>query len=172
MPTRPPRPPHRSAPRGWNGEFYANFGHDEARSWYEAIRYNFFSAGYGTWYVRTLQLLAVEDRIWVNAPGYGYVGVGRVTSQPIRADAFKVDTPTGPRPALDVLTEGTYHRQYVNDVRAEYFVSIRWLQTVALGDGVSEPGMFRNRNTICRPRAATWAPTINRLKILFPAYDQ
>jgi hypothetical protein len=118
MPTRPPRPPHRPAPGGWNGEFYANFGHDAARSWYEARKYSFFSAGYGPWYVGTLYLLAVGDRIWVNAPGYGYVGVGRVMSGPITAAKFEVATTTGPRPALDMLTEGTYHREFVNDDRA------------------------------------------------------
>lgn len=172
MPARPPRQPPRPEQRTWNGEFYANFGHDAARSWYEAIRYNFFSAGYGPRFTQPLYRLTEGCRIWVKAPGYGYVGVGRITSGPIRADTFKVDTPSGPRPALEVLREGTYHRQYVNSDRAEYFVSVRWLQAVALGDAVREPGMFGNQNTICRPRAANWETTVSRLKILFPTYDQ
>lgn len=171
MPTRPPRPPHRPAPGGWNGEFYANFGHDAARSWYEARKYSFFSAGYGPWYVGTLYLLAVGDRIWVNAPGYGYVGVGRVMSGPITAAKFEVATPTGPRPALDMLTEGTYHREFVNDDRAEHFVNVRWLQTVPLNT-FREPGLFGNPNTICRPTSPRWNATVKRLKELFSDHDQ
>ena len=32
----------------WNGEIYASFGHGESRSWDEAVRFGFISAGGGT----------------------------------------------------------------------------------------------------------------------------
>jgi hypothetical protein len=60
----------------WNGEFYASFGQGESRSWNEARRYGFISAGGGAWYSNTLNLLNIGDRVWVKAPGYGFVGVG------------------------------------------------------------------------------------------------
>jgi len=57
----------------WNGEFYASYGADESRSWDDAVRYGFISAGGGAWYSRTLQLLNPGDRVWVKVPGSGFV---------------------------------------------------------------------------------------------------
>jgi hypothetical protein len=53
----------------WNGEFYACFGQGETRSWLEAVKYGFLSAGCGEWYSNTLELLNLDDRVWVKAPG-------------------------------------------------------------------------------------------------------
>lgn len=54
----------------WNGEFYASFGlGNDRRSWDEARRFGFISAGGGAWYSNTLNLLNVGDRIWVKSPG-------------------------------------------------------------------------------------------------------
>ena len=89
----------------WNGEFYASFGQGPHRSWNEARRYGFISAGGGSWYSNTLNLLNVGDRVWVKAPGYGFVGVGEVTARPQSAQEFVIETPEGERPALEVLTE-------------------------------------------------------------------
>ena len=66
----------------WIGEFYASYGLGEGRrSWEEARRYGFISAGGGSWYSNTLNLLNVGDRIWVKSPGHGFVGVGEVTGR-------------------------------------------------------------------------------------------
>jgi hypothetical protein len=66
------------SPESWNGEYYVSFG-GKGRSWEEAVKYGFLSAGGGTWFTNTLKLLKPGDRIWVKIPGDGYVGVGRVT---------------------------------------------------------------------------------------------
>jgi hypothetical protein len=55
----------------WNGKFYCSFGEDANRSWEDAVRYGFFSAGGGGWYSRTLQLLNPDNRVWVKIPGRG-----------------------------------------------------------------------------------------------------
>lgn len=52
----------------WNGEFYMSFG-TKGRSWDEAVKHGFVSAGGGSWYSNTLKLLKPGDRIWVKAPG-------------------------------------------------------------------------------------------------------
>ena len=44
----------------------------------------------GTWYSKPLKLLNVGDRIWVKAPGFGFVGVGRIKGP--RASASKLGT--------------------------------------------------------------------------------
>jgi len=59
----------------WNGEFYVSLGQGTDRNWEEARKYGFISAGGDRWYTRTLNQLKKDDRIWVNIPKTGYVGV-------------------------------------------------------------------------------------------------
>ena len=76
------------------------------------------------------------------------------------------------RPALEVLTKGTYHREFLDDPeRSEYFVPVEWLQTVHLAQAVQETGMFGNQNTVCRPTTPGWSDTVEKLKQAFPSFD-
>ncbi|HPK33739.1 MAG TPA: endonuclease NucS, partial [Ottowia sp.] len=59
----------------WNGEYYVSFGDASSRSWDDARQYGYISAGGGTWYSQTLKMLSPGDRVWVNIPKKGYVGV-------------------------------------------------------------------------------------------------
>ena len=156
----------------WNGEVYASFGHDEGRLWPEARQFGFISAGGGTWYSNSLNLLSVGDRIWVKAPGHGFVGVGRVKGKSIPASEFKLPTSSGDQPALDVL-KGNYHRSLQGDLdRSEYFVPVEWLQTVSIEEAVQEVGMFGNQNTVCKPKTPKWRFTVERLKQRSADYDK
>ena len=158
----------RSEREPWNGEFYACFGHDETRSWDEAVRYGFVSAGGGGWYSGTLNLLEKGSRVWVKAPNYGFVGVGLVTGRRQSALEFMIDD----KPALEILEEGHYHRAFTDDPdRMEYFVPIRWLDHVPIKKAVYEVGLFGNQNTVCRPRTAKWRSTVDRLKAAFPNHN-
>ena len=88
----------------WNGEFYVTFGEGSARSWEDARNLGFISGGGGLWYSRTLKLLNPSDRVWVNVPGQGFVGVGRVTGNAKPASKFTVQTPKGEQPVLEAAT--------------------------------------------------------------------
>jgi hypothetical protein len=117
----------------WNGEFYACFGHSETRDWAEGRKYGFICAGGGSWYSNTLNLLSPGDQVWVKAPGYGFVGVGEVIGPREPITAFQIDTDGDERPAVDVLAEGNYHREFIDDPeRMEYFVPVRWIHSVPL----------------------------------------
>lgn len=156
----------------WNGEYYCSFGEGGARSWTDAVKYGFVCAGGGEWYSKTLNLLSPGDRIWVKIPGSGFVGVGIVSGRAQPASSFKVNTPEGELPVLDVVTTRTYHREFVDDTElCEYFVSVEWLQTVSLNKAVQEIGMFGNQNTVCRPTTPKWRSTIDRLKERFPKHQ-
>jgi hypothetical protein len=164
-------PAHQSEP--WNGEFYASFGHGEGRSWTEAVKYGFISAGGGTWYTKTLQVLSPGDRVWVKAPGFGFVGVCRVTGPAQPALEFRIKTDHGQAPALDVLKDADYFRDEANDLeRCEYFVPVTWLQTVPVEQAVDEVGLFGNQNTVCQPTVPKWRYTIERLKKAFPNWEK
>jgi hypothetical protein len=157
----------------WNGEFYSSFGHEASRSWTDAVKYGFICGGGAPWYSRTLKLLSPGDRVWVKAPGSGFVGVGRVTGRVQPASTFKVPTPAGEVPVLDVAKGGSYHRDLVNDPeRCEYFVPVKWLQTVPLEKGVKEIGLFGNQNTVCKPTTLSWRSTVERLKKVFPDFNK
>ena len=73
------------------------------------------SAGGGTWYTKTLQQLKPGDRIWVNSPGHGYVGVGRVTGRAESVATFKVSTPEGQVPVLQVAKRTHHSAERLND---------------------------------------------------------
>lgn len=135
------------------------------------MQYGFFSAGGGTCYIRAVQRLTEGDRIWVNVPRAGYVGVGRVTGGALPATGFKVTTALGGVPVLAAATRGHYCQNYVLE-RCEYFVPVRWLETVSVEHAFAEKGLFGNRNTVCHPASPNWSSTIRRLKKRFPDYDK
>ena len=76
-------------PGSWNGEYYVSFGGD--RDWDEARKYGFISGGGGRYYSQTLYMLSPGDRVWVNVPATGYVGVGRVEQPVVPIEEFLVD---------------------------------------------------------------------------------
>ena len=152
----------------WNNEYYANFGDLSNRSWADARKYGFISAGGGSWFSRTLSLLEEGGRVWVNSPGVGYLGVGIVRGKPIAAAEFEVATPSGVRKYLEVGHVSDAMRQFATDPeRSEYFVPIEWVATVSETQAVREPGLFGNQNSAAKPKSPEWPATVDRLKAAF-----
>jgi hypothetical protein len=162
----------KTAKEPWNGEYYVSFGHDKDRNWDEAVKYGFVSAGGGSWYSNTLNLLRPEARIWVKAPTHGFVGVGKVKGPPEPATEFKVTLDGKKQLAIEVFKNGNYHRQYLGDAeKMEYFVPVQWADTVAIDKAFDEIGLFGNQNTVCAPKTPKWRHTIERLQKIFPNYN-
>ena len=158
----------RDSPEPWNGEYYVSFD----GPWEDARKYGFISGGGGHWYSRTLKLLSPGDRVWVNVPGKGYVGVGRVTEKRQRVTEFEVDADEDRRPVLDVLSNAEKYRQSANDPeKVRYFVRIQWLDTKPESEAVRELGFFGNQNTVCQPRTPKWKHTVDHLKTNFPKWQ-
>jgi hypothetical protein len=156
----------------WNGEFYVSFGDTTSRSWEDARKYGFISAGGGSWYSQTLKLLSPGDRVWVKIPKVGYVGVGIVKETVQPASDFMVATPEGERSALDVLQHANLYRQHANDPeKTEYFVKVDWLDTAPTRKAVDEVGLFGNQNTVCQPTTPKWRHTVERLKTHFRKWN-
>lgn len=155
----------------WNGEFYVSFGDTASRSWDDARRYGFISAGGGTWYTQTLKLLSPGDRVWVNIPRRGYVGVAEVVQGVQGVKTFTVTTDEGERPALDVLKHRDLYRATADDPdKAEQFVRVRWLHAVEAPRAFNEVGLFGNQNTVCQPTTPKWRHTVERLKTVFTGW--
>lgn len=157
----------------WNGEYYVSFGDMASRNWEDARQYGFISAGGGSWYSQTLKMLSPGDRVWVKIPKTGYVGVARVleTVRPIKE--FTVTTPSGDRPALEVLKHADFYKPNADDPeKAEYFVRVKWLDSVPDSKAINEVGLFGNQNTVCQPTTPKWRHTVERLKTHFPKWDE
>ena len=156
----------------WNGEFYVSFGEGDNRTWEEARKYGFISAGGGRWYSKTLELLEVGDLVWVRIPATGYVGVGRVTTPVQSAKDFQLDTPSGLRSCLEVLSHSRAIAERAGDPdRSEYFVGVQWLDTVPASEALDEVGLFGNQNSVCKPQTPKWRHTVDRLKTFFRNWD-
>jgi hypothetical protein len=114
----------------------------------------------------------VNERTTSGNDDYGFVGVGRVKTAAQSLPSFQVDTTEGTAPAAEKLVEGSYHRDFVDDAeKCEYFVGVKWLDTVPLERAVKEVGLFGTTNTVCRPTARKWRATVERLKQCFPKFD-
>jgi hypothetical protein len=154
----------------WNGEYYVSFGNNEDhRAWSDAVKYGFISGGFGTWYTNTLSLLSVGDRIWVNVPGEGYVGVGKVTEERVPVDEFMVIDEDGKKTPIWKLKNCTARmpKASTDPEQAEYLVRVKWIKTLTLDNAIKEKGFFGNQNTVARPRSAKWKYTVDRLKKIF-----
>jgi len=149
----------------WNGEYYVSFGHEMGRHWEDARKYGFISAGGGRWYSKTLNQLSKGDRVWVNIPHTGYVGVAIVEDPAVMAKDFTVQTEDGEKPILEVPLKASYHKQFIDDEeKAEYFVRVKWDKVVPIKQAVSKIGFFGNQNSVCKPRDSKWLFTVDTLK--------
>ena len=149
----------------WNGEYYASFGEgDGSRNWEDARKNGFISAGGGSWYSKTLSLLSQGDRVWVNIPHTGYVGVGVVT-EPVQRAKDTVFEVKGEQVRMEDLSlRGKYFDSADDPENAEYVVKVQWIKTVRVSEAVKELGFFGNQNSVCRPLADRWNYTVERLK--------
>lgn len=166
----PTTAPQRST---WNGEYYISFGDgDDGRNWEDARKYGFISAGGGSWYSRTLNMLSPGDRVWVNIPHVGYVGVGKVTdiAKQAKDATFNIEGEEKAMSGLPLM--GKYFNINDNEEQAEYIVKVCWINTVEKAKAVSELGFFGNQNSVCRPSAERWDFTVSRLKKIWNIADE
>jgi hypothetical protein len=141
----------------WNGQdWYVSFGDDgTGRSWVDAAKYGFVSAGGNAWYSRTLKNLPEGARVFACIPGSGYVGVGTVIGSATRFDELQVMVNGLPTLAKSLPLVGTYLREGdEDDTIAEWAVAIDWIHTVPKAGAFWRTGMFANQNTVAKLRQA------------------
>jgi len=142
------------AQQPWNGQdYYVSFGVGDRRTWDDARRYGFISAGGGKWYIQTLKELIPGKRVFVHIPGEGYVGVGEVTDTVKPLHDFRVNVNGTPTLIQDAPLQATNVTADAGDPDAEeHFVRIHWIETRSRDQAVWEKGFFANQNTACKLR--------------------
>jgi len=142
----------------WNGrDWFVSFGDaGGGRSWKDARRYGFVSAGGGAWYSRTLRDLPEGARINVCIPGAGYVAIGETIGPAQRFDRAHVtvdgvEVPLATQPLTGIYTHGGPSEPQSDD-RAEWVVPARWFEAVPAEQAYWEKGMFANQNSACKLR--------------------
>lgn len=156
----------------WNGEWYVAYG---GRPWNEARNYGFVSAGgqspSGRLYSRGLFRLPVGSRIWVHAPGMGYLGVAEVTAPPVAFVDFEVSV-NGRRSRYADVTDHDSWLGPEHGEATEFFVVVRWLDSVTVeSEAFNEVGLFGNQNIVVQPQDPKWIHTVERLKERFPKWE-
>jgi len=161
--------PQRASSRNWNGECYFSFG-GKSRSWEDAMKYGFVSAGGGLWYTDRMRKLEIGSRIWVNIPHEGYVGVGTVidAAKPARETALLRDGQEVD--FFDLPLNATYFKNAPPE-KEEHIVLVDWLHAVPRDKAVWEYGFFGNQNIVSRPKTEKWGLTVKRLKELWNIGD-
>jgi hypothetical protein len=150
----------------WNGEYYVSFGEGPNRSWEQARKFGFITASGGVWYTQTLRMLNEGDRVWVNIPKIGYVGVGIVEGAAIPAQEFTIYLNGTTQKLEDVAEMSKYLESKSTDDRA-WFVPVRWVATVPLHQAIREVGFFGNQNSVAKPKSDKWEHTVSTLKEKF-----
>ena len=138
----------------WNGrDFYVTIGD---RSWEDAQRYGFVSAGGGQFWSKQLEQLFVGARVFLYKPQpvKGYVGVGVVRESTKPVTEFEVDIDGEKRPILEApLAEPEKLAHDADDPELrEHVVRVEWLEARPLDDAVWQTGLFTNQMPACKLR--------------------
>lgn len=116
----------------WNGrDFYVSLGDARHRTWEDCVEHGFVSGGGGKWYSQTLDLLFPGARVFVNIPGFGYVGVGEVQGKSVPITEFRVQHNGQEVPVLEAPLKAPDLKEHaVDPEKYEYFVPVEWIRTV------------------------------------------
>jgi hypothetical protein len=153
----------------WDGRtYYVSFGEGPHRSWDDARKYGFVSAGGGAWYSKTLKQLQPGNRVFAyiskgNGVG-GYVGYGEVSGQAVLAKDFIVDDDGRRVPITEVAHADMARGGTTDPDLAEWVVPVSWIQARSRDEAVKDSDFFANQNSAVR---LTHGYTLKRLHSSF-----
>lgn len=142
----------------WNGrDWYVSFGESSGgRSWDDARRYGFVSAGHGEWYSKTIRKLPVGARIFVHIPKSGFVGVAETLGEAKPFEEAKVLVNDSWTPLNGCVLSGRYiideDKDREGEDTTEYVVPVRWHVNVPREEAFWTKGLYANQNSATKLR--------------------
>ncbi|MCA1011765.1 endonuclease NucS domain-containing protein [Halobacillus halophilus] len=140
----------------WNQrDFVFNFSDDgNYRSWEDAVKYGFVSAGNGEWYTRTLNQLFIGARIFCMSPSQGYIGIGKVVSEAQPIKEVYVDIGDESIKLVDLPLKANNMLHDIDDYqKCEYLVGVQWIKTAPIEKAFWVKGLKANQNTAFKLRS-------------------
>ncbi|MGG0670237.1 hypothetical protein [Sporosarcina koreensis] len=139
----------------WNQrDFVVNFEDGPIRSWRDAMKYGFVSAGNGSWFSQKLRHLFVGARVFCMIPGgKGYVGVGTVTRKAVPLKDAIIFHDGKEHRLLDCPLEDNNFKHDLEDMElCEYVVAIDWIKALPIEQAYWTKGLRANQNTAYKLR--------------------
>ncbi|NUW05962.1 DUF91 domain-containing protein [Streptomyces sp. CAI-21] len=153
----------------WSGtDWYVSFGDEPGgRSWDDALRYGFVSAGSGEWFSRTIRSLPLGARVFTHIPRTGYVGVGTVSGEPQPFEDAVLTVDGARRRMADLPLEGAYRvagegAPGEGEDRREWIAPVTWGHAVPRESAFWRTGFFANQNSACKLRARFTIDEVSR----------
>ena len=111
-----------------NDIFYLNVGEGQHRSWNDCKKYGFMAAGNGRQYSDSLKKLSPGDIVAAYVTGRGFVGIGKVTKEAVKAIDFRHKNRSLQK--LDLECRGIFENTH-DDERGEYLITVEWIKVVS-----------------------------------------
>lgn len=134
----------------WTGYYFVNIGvgNETNRSWNDARKYGYVSAGGAPRFKSFMQKLHPGDKIFGYVKEKGYVGYGIVTAPAVMAKNFQLTN--GDR-LLDQQLESTDIAKNLDvEDRAEYVVAVDWKSTVDENHAKKYLKIFSIQQVVCK----------------------
>jgi len=140
----------------YEGPWYFNIGESEKdyrdganRRWEDNQQHGFVSAGRLAKSVREIKRLRQGSIIYGYLNAHGYVGFGRLVSDPV--PALRLVLPSGTMLADSHLVDASIlSYDDSNDDLREYAAGVQWFATVSRSEAKTYPGIFYFRGAVCK----------------------
>jgi hypothetical protein len=104
--------------------FYVNVGEGPSRNWDDCRKFGFLAAGGGRKWSKQLEKIQIGDTVIAYLKGYGYVGIGRVTSTATPATKFTVNGELIKE--LPLINDTIRSIKRFSKENGEYLIGIDW----------------------------------------------
>jgi hypothetical protein len=141
-----------------NQIYYFNVCPGPHRSWEDNLRYGYVSAGQGKKYRDAIRSLHTGDLIVAKGKKPGYVGVGRVVSEPVPARSFLVpacatDSAARGKPLVQLSLKANVKNNIDDDLKCEWTAGVEWLKTTTKAHWKPKFGLYAPRGVTCHSLA-------------------
>jgi len=107
-----------------NDVFYVNVGEGPHRNWDDCRQFGFLAAGGGRKWSKQLEKIKAGDTVIAYLKGYGYVGIGKVTSTATQATKFMVKSV--PIKELPLVNDTIRSIKRFSKENGEYLIGVDW----------------------------------------------